>query len=317
MWWRQHSTPDGGVYTGRPAVREKMREIIGARTQWSVVDEKTRESISRQLLESIQWLVQWGHSGCNVLELRSDFVAAMILTDHSTLDAEHLRLPWPAFMMTVPTGFVVGTEGHSYTRALVWERSVGPAGSKTQMVPVESVTSNEAGLSIYFMCENTRTSFETTITWHELIDQGLNKSLSKLPENSELVMDQTDLIARKTANHLVFGTVAYIHANSAALTAASSISASSRQARKSHAKLWSVGRTVQIAPELVRSVRLGVRDVQFRLKHRHIVRGHYRQQPCGPERQDRKEIWIAPYWKGPAEGAEIVQRTYRAGQGST
>ncbi len=39
------------------------------------------------------------------------------------------------------------------------------------------------------------------------------------------------------------------------------------------------------------------------------VRGHFRNQPCGPRNMDRKRIWIRPAIKGPA-GAPFIQRDY-------
>lgn len=42
---------------------------------------------------------------------------------------------------------------------------------------------------------------------------------------------------------------------------------------------------------------------------RHLVRGHWKMQAYGPERQDRKHIFVEPYWRGP-ELAEMVERDY-------
>lgn len=39
--------------------------------------------------------------------------------------------------------------------------------------------------------------------------------------------------------------------------------------------------------------------------HQWVVRGHWRQQACGPERSQRKPIWITPHIKGP-EGAPMI-----------
>ena len=39
--------------------------------------------------------------------------------------------------------------------------------------------------------------------------------------------------------------------------------------------------------------------------HRWIVRGHWRMQPWGPGRQQRRPVWIAPFVKGP-EGAPML-----------
>ena len=43
------------------------------------------------------------------------------------------------------------------------------------------------------------------------------------------------------------------------------------------------------------------------LDHQYIVRGHWRQQACGPRRAWRKPVYITPYIKGP-EGTELVTK---------
>lgn len=40
--------------------------------------------------------------------------------------------------------------------------------------------------------------------------------------------------------------------------------------------------------------------------HRWIVRGHWRWQACGPNRSERRRIWIAPFVKGPEDKELIV-----------
>jgi len=41
---------------------------------------------------------------------------------------------------------------------------------------------------------------------------------------------------------------------------------------------------------------------------RFMVRGHWRNQAYGPGRSKRKLLWIKPFWKGPKNAAELVQR---------
>jgi hypothetical protein len=36
-----------------------------------------------------------------------------------------------------------------------------------------------------------------------------------------------------------------------------------------------------------------------KLLKRHVVRGHFRQQPCGPGRKERKTVFVRSFWKGP------------------
>lgn len=44
----------------------------------------------------------------------------------------------------------------------------------------------------------------------------------------------------------------------------------------------------------------------WHLTHQHLVRGHWRQQACGPGLKWRKPVYIAPYIKGP-EGSGLTQ----------
>jgi hypothetical protein len=43
---------------------------------------------------------------------------------------------------------------------------------------------------------------------------------------------------------------------------------------------------------------------------RFIVRGHWRNQACGPGLSERRLVWIKPYYKGP-EMADLVNRPYK------
>ena len=42
---------------------------------------------------------------------------------------------------------------------------------------------------------------------------------------------------------------------------------------------------------------------------RFMVRGHWRQQPFGPGGQQRKLIWIKPFYKGP-DIAQVINKPY-------
>lgn len=47
-----------------------------------------------------------------------------------------------------------------------------------------------------------------------------------------------------------------------------------------------------------------------KIKHRFIVRGHWRNQPCGQGLSARRLIWIKPYYKG-ADLAEYINKPYK------
>jgi hypothetical protein len=51
------------------------------------------------------------------------------------------------------------------------------------------------------------------------------------------------------------------------------------------------------------------REKTFSYKYQFLVRGHFRNQACGPKRLCRRHQWIEPYWKGP-DTAEVLARAY-------
>lgn len=72
-------------------------------------------------------------------------------------------------------------------------------------------------------------------------------------------------------------------------------------------QLYRVGAPVQIdLRETVREAWSGKRSggtpkVQF------LVRGHWRNQACGPGHAERRRTWIEPFWKGPAESRILLR----------
>lgn len=51
----------------------------------------------------------------------------------------------------------------------------------------------------------------------------------------------------------------------------------------------------------------------FRIGKRFMVRGHWRNQACGKNMQDRERKWIQPYLKGPEDG-EAFSKVYKVGK---
>lgn len=71
-------------------------------------------------------------------------------------------------------------------------------------------------------------------------------------------------------------------------------------------RTFKVGRAIEMdcRPALrdyIAGKRNGPLTVQF------LVRGHWRQQACGPAMTERRLMWIRPYWKGPEEAPILVR----------
>jgi hypothetical protein len=251
---------------------------------------------SAKLSALAEWCIAWHRSGRNVFDLSPSFVAAMVMTDISALAAD-IRLPFPALLIDVPSGFVRGAEGGDYTKIHVQERQRGD-GSRALSV---KATDGEYCLA--------HTVEAASLTWEEvereLADDGP-------PHHGYVAIDSDeDRLALRTVMRITLGMLGYVSAVRDAVAPHAGHQPPRRPVTEAHAvPHWQVGRTVRVDPRLVQAARSGSREIAFRIKHRFIVRGHYRNQACGPGLADRRTQWIAPHWKGPEEGAQIVH-TYK------
>lgn len=283
-----------------------------------------------------RWCLAWARHGYNVFDLSQDFVAAMLLTDARELDVSSVRLPFGGLLMITPTGFARGVEGGDYTKIHLTEvpraeltqldvaariSDILEAAKKEGQTP-EQIREFLAGVEKRVAAtgpsilagkpdpDDTAIHIYATDGVHvldTLIERkGLTwNSFDDLPDS---VCCDADKQARQTLRQIVFGTLAYISAVEHAVEPM--VVERPKNARKASdevsVKRWTVGRTIRIEPQLIRAARAGSREVALRLKHRHIVRGHYRNQAHGIRHRERKQIWIQPFWKGPADGAALV-----------
>jgi hypothetical protein len=235
-----------------------------------------------RLVELGRWFLAWARHGYNVMELSASFVAAMLLTDARAIDVAEVRMPFGGILMLIPDGFARGAEGASYTKIHMTELTGGHL----------SLCASDGARMIDTLIRR------DGLTWDSFDD---------LPGD----LADEDQRAAHTVRQIVFCALAYVGAVQSSMERRDA----APRKRSAHVAerapcLWSVGRTIQIHPDLVRAARGGAREISFRIKHRHIVRGHYREQPHGPRRSERKRIWIAPFWKGPTDGAALVH-TYQ------
>lgn len=244
------------------------------------------------------WLLAWARDGYNVFDLSPDFVAAMLLTDPSEIDLLSLQLPFRGMLFMIPGDFARGAEGSSYTKIHIAEIDDSRSLAIGDMIEDKK----RPALAIY---ATDGIKILSTVVAREDLSWS---TLEELPDDVTLDDDKE---ARKTIQRVVLGALAYVTAVDGALTqrfpAPVKKKARGDEPRIAH---WAIGRTIKIDPELVRTARSGSREVALRLKHRHIVRGHYRNQAHGPKHSARRRQWIAPFWRGPEEGARLVH-TYK------
>jgi hypothetical protein len=286
-----------------------------------------------------RWALSWARHGFNVFDLSPDFTAAMLLTDPTEVDIKTAKLPFKGLLITIPSEFATGVEGLHYTKIHVWEmprthieqldvshkivdimKNVPDADYKsildtavarvnaksTPRLVTPRIDENDYAVCIY--ATDGAHAFNTIIESKHLSWAAIDE----LPDN---VSEEADRQARRTIQQIVFGMLAYVNSVEQAVTPRQTIEKANRKKKhkapsEERLKHWEVGRTIRLDPNLIRAARGGSREIALKIKTRFIVRGHYRNQAHGPRHSQRTLKWIAPFWKGPEEGARIVH-TYK------
>lgn len=75
--------------------------------------------------------------------------------------------------------------------------------------------------------------------------------------------------------------------------------------------VWIIGKEITLCKEMKDAAKAWTEaqsgsKAAWKIKKRFTVRGHWRNQACGPSRQERKRIWVQPFWKGPKEGEKLT-----------
>jgi hypothetical protein len=82
----------------------------------------------------------------------------------------------------------------------------------------------------------------------------------------------------------------------------------SRMGRGPATTEYVLGQKVSVGFNCVDAVKQYVRgDAQSLPAIQWLVRGHWRNQPIGSGRSERKRIWIMPHWKGPQEAPKLFR----------
>ena len=301
-----------------------------------------RSSIADEYLG--RWCLKWARHGYNTFELSPDFVAAMLLTDHREVDVATVRLPFHGLLLLIPDGFVQSAEGNHVTKIHITEVSTRDIAQLRVAGKIEDAIGD---LTVDQQREVLTTVRNVTLaeaalrppTAHKLTDELVNTDPIKtdldhlaimasdgvhmlhttirrehltwdnLEDVPDLIEHETDREALRVIWRIVFGAFAYVQAVENAVVR--------RPVQKNQKRTFNpnpqvryhdVGRTIKLDPKLVTAARAGSREIALQIKHRFIVRGHYRNQVHGVGRADRKRIWIAPFFKGPEDGAMLVHR---------
>lgn len=236
---------------------------------------------------------KWVDGGCRIIESDEKYFAAMCQTKLSEDASSELRVPWDSFLVKLPGGLFVGTNGHSYNFALCSQFEAVP---RAQTCAFIEIFSSEDSISCLQECSLAELLFrkKTVDTIKDREGASLAKAETQLTKLVYRGITGLLFSMQHTANFRFGGPF-------------SKASSSGRGSPPAHRSIV-IGRPIDVdVSEPVRqSARSGCAPPAFQT----LVRGHIKRQVVGLGRSGRKVVWVEPYWRGP-EDAPILARPYR------
>lgn len=273
----------------------------------------------REQMHTLHFTGRWAHYGFNVFELTTDLAAGFLLTEPPPTEDE-LQLPFPCFFIKLPEGVVpVFAHGRQDWAEGIWvHRFVSmhrEEGNKTDFFRWSVV---KGALSV----------------WKDRFPKNLDDPTDESTFSRTMWGDPPivpeDQITTDKALRVIKNLVSWLDATGGLaehpkpqpppVKRKASHKRKEEREKGIWPRVWLFGQNVKLQPELrrmAREVALGqssdhaVQGWKVRIKH--VVRGHWKNQPHGEGRTQRKRKWIEPYWRGP-EGAAAWAHLYEAGE---
>lgn len=280
------------------------------------IEELNDQNLALARLTRWHTLAHWADQGFNVFDLTHSLTAGMLLTQTEGNWNSEAKLPFATTLLRIQDGFLSTTaEGTRYWINYIWVHKF--ISTSTDDGPGEGCITWVLG------SRNAQTLLAGQCRLSELNDllsRGEDFATEVEDPTVNLVMGDQDHETVKSAMRLVSNFCCWLSAQPPGAVRSDASSKKQRTGNESWPTTWFVGRDVKLPSGFIKAAQ----DVStgntskgvpgWRLRLQHIVRGHWRNQACGPNYEERKRIWIEPFWKGP-EGEAAWVHLYKASGG--
>lgn len=235
---------------------------------------------------------QWAKHSFPTFNLMPDFFDAIGATDFGDPTDEQMHMPFPAFLLTVPQSSRLPT-----SKMLVYRLNTGQS---------DSYRVSLLGANIQYSWPATLSRKQASAYINEGLDAGITNE-------SERTADEQMVRYIRASFTLLNNVLTYIEAAGVLPDEKRRRGVPAAPVERVNKKrpIFDVGRCIKLDGRLREHLRTAdASDAKWKLAHRHVVRGHWKGQPCGPGRTQRKRIWVEPFWRGPENAAVALARTY-------
>lgn len=243
--------------------------------------------------------LDWTRTGCPIFSLTDDFFHALAVTDFGTNKEDEedvIHMPFPAFMMNFPPNALLGDARRAFVfRVADWTPGVS---TETTWPMIRLGLMSEPALF---------TQWSHIVTRREFLH---SKDLGRNPGLGDLV-SADNIALLSMARRILANMLSYIESNHGLPREKHKHGAEPAPVEREHVEpRFRVGRPVKLSPQIRQVLKEGRTGKSWKLGQRFIVRGHWRNQAVGPARSQRVRKWISPFWKGPADLTEALERRY-------
>ncbi len=234
----------------------------------------------------------WVESGLPVLRLSHARFAAALAATRVPPDVE-VHAPWKSFVIELPTGIeAIHIDG----KPIEWIRV-----QKTHWT-----INNLTWMPEERWCYWAETSKTTKGYWA----QGLTLFESEVPEDTRpfaLDINDEDKRVQALIHRIILGSCLYVASQKSPPRPKidrAHVAKSPQKDSLIQTFVYGEPCTIDARPALSDYVS-GRRSREVSV--RHIVRGHWREQACGPHHTERRPTWIKPHWSGAQGGPTLVK----------
>ncbi len=302
----------------------------------------------RGIVEGLSFARSWDKLGQPTFQLTGDLAKALFMTRSDTLRGEDIRFPYPTFLVCMIPGqspvLFTGEDGTRrevtyvyvhHWRAMESKEQVERVGERLKAVCVEyqhgtgkgrdfaralqSITADETMSPQVLIRCMASDGYSMSFRLVPLQDKQPFAVWTKATEkptamDGEDPLNRTDVSAGKRLLSLLVNLSLYLTARPEEwLDAPKPRVGKKRKRALVPNKTWVVGRSVKLPRTIARAANIETHmpdSRMWKLQRRFMVRGHWRRVVHGKGRQDRRLQWIAPFWKGPADGGTALLHTF-------
>ena len=272
---------------GDEALREDIRFVL-------------QTQMSRGLVQQAQWIL----NGRRVYDLSPTLFASLIETDFSRLKGEDIPVPLNGFYVHLPDAQSLGVEHKGFVFDGAYVRWALDPYKKPRLEVMLVFVNPENALDELYVT--------TPISLYGDVEERFNEARAGADPDSAKFCDQFV--------RLIVGLCFYLSCDDADVERQHFGPSPDLKTRAKKLGGAAGKKLLQMGTIPVHYLRVGhrfeTRSIELeslaaadketrKLLKRHVVRGHFRQQPCGPGRQERKTVFVRSFWKGPPWGEAV------------